>query len=117
MLFDTSVAIPDSCTTHLNWAFTTGKDKGFYQDMIFVCGVRPLDATQNDFQRYFKCKSIHPEDCNDEGLEFPTSCSVPPCDQCSRGRIYNSINCYYDLYNNILQINYELINYDNIILT
>ena len=82
--------------------------------MIFVCGVRPLDATQNDFQRYFKCKNIHPEDCNDKGLEFPTSCSVPPCDQCSRGRISNSIKCHYD--HDIINY-YKSINYDNIIIT
>ena len=98
MIFENSVATPESCITHLNWAFTKGKDLGFYQDMFYVCGVRPLDATQNDFQRYFKCKNIHPEDCNDKGLEFPTSCSVPPCDQCSRGRISNSIKCHYDHY-------------------
>ena len=77
--------------------------------MLYVCGVRPLDATQNDLQRYFKCKSIHPKDCNDKGLEFPTTCSVPPCDQCSRGRISNSIKCHYSQVGNRLNISYNIV--------
>ena len=76
----------------LNWAFTTGKTMGptwtdeHYKDMLYVCGVTPLDASRNDFQRYFKCKGTVAERSNDKGLHFPNNCSVPPCDQCNRGK-------------------------------
>ena len=83
--------IPESCITHLDWAVETGKFEGsnftdvHYADMVYVVGIKPLDATRNDFQRYFKCRNIHSEDCNDEGLQFPKTCSVAPCNQCNGG--------------------------------
>ena len=55
--------------------------------MIHVCGVRPLDATRNDFQRYFKCKDKHENECNKKGLRFPVECSEPPCNQCNLGNV------------------------------
>ena len=58
--------------------------------MVYEVGVKPLDATRDDFQRYFKCWDIHSEDCNDEGLQFPKTCSVAPCNQCNGG--INAVN-------------------------
>lgn len=51
--------------------------------MIQITGVDVFHATFNDAQRYLKCKPIKKEDCNDKGLQFPITCSCPPCEQCS----------------------------------
>ena len=49
--------------------------------MLEVTGVNPTDATLKDFQREFKCKNLELGDC--KGLQFPLTCSFPPCNQCS----------------------------------
>ena len=54
----------------------------WYGKMKDICGVAFQDGTLEDFQRYFKCRNMHFEKCNDKGLEFPSKCSVPPCNQC-----------------------------------
>ena len=77
--------VPSICASHLNWAFTKGINDypQYYDDMIDVCGVAPSLATLQDFQRFFKCKGMQLADCNDKGLQFPTVCSCPPCNQCT----------------------------------
>ena len=47
-----------------------------------ICGVAVHNATMNDIQRWMKCNSTISEDCNYEGLEYPKTCSCPPCNQC-----------------------------------
>ena len=51
--------------------------------MQVVTGVTPLEALVEDFEREFKCKNLEPNDCNEKGLQFPSRCSFPPCNQCS----------------------------------
>ena len=53
------------------------------RDMRKTIGVEPIHASFNDFQRMYKCKDIWKENCNDEGLQFPLTCSYPPCDKCA----------------------------------
>ena len=76
--------IPSSCRGHIEWAFNTGKNTNpeWYASMKDKCGVSVEDATFEDFQRLFKCANIWAELCNDKGLQFPTICSVPPCNSC-----------------------------------
>ena len=60
-----------------------------------VCGVTSQEATINDIQRYFKCKDLAKEDCNDKGLQFPSKCTTPPCDECgisNKGITFQSVN-------------------------
>ena len=86
--------IPGSCIEHLNYAFVKGKNynpQKDYPNMINVTGISPLDATRNDFQRYFICKDKHVNECIKKGLQFPKSCSAPPCDQCDLGNIIDNI--------------------------
>ena len=85
--------VPDSCREHLNWAFNIGKytHPEWYASMEETCGVSVEDASYEDLQRYFKCKNINPEDCNDRGLSFPSTCTMPLCDVCSVSKC-----CAYD---------------------
>ena len=80
-----SDGVPSQCSSHLDWAFNTGKNQQpeSYSAMNNTCGVVYDQATIYDFQRFFKCKEIHKSDCNDQGLQFPTVCSCPPCNQCT----------------------------------
>ena len=60
--------------------------------MRYVVGVEPkriCGPTYEDFQRMFKCQNIHSQWCNDKGLQFPVTCSVPPCNRCTAQRIGN----------------------------
>ena len=50
--------------------------------MTDICGVSVQEAKFEDFQRFFKCNDVQKEYCNDKGLQFPTTCSFPPCDSC-----------------------------------
>jgi len=77
--------IPSTCRKHIDWAFNTGKSTNpeWYASMKDKCGVSVADATFEDFQRLFKCEDIAKKDCNDRGLQFPSSCSVAPCNVCS----------------------------------
>ena len=83
--------IPQSCSHHIYWAFDDGKEKSNakerYPNMKYVVGVDPKHATYDDFQRIFKCQNIHSQWCNNEGLQFPVVCSVPPCNRCTAQRI------------------------------
>merc|ERR1719322_334738 len=81
ILFQTSCSkaapgIPSSCRGHIDWAFNTGKNTNpeWYASMQDRCGVSVDDATFEDFQRLFKCEEIAKTDCNDQGLQFPTTC-------------------------------------------
>ena len=78
--------VPSKCKGHIEYAFTEGKYDNranvWYEDMKKRIGVEPRDGTFEDFQRIYKCNNIHKKDCNDKGLEFPLSCSHPPCDNC-----------------------------------
>ena len=47
-----------------------------------VTGVTAKKATFEDFQRLYKCQNKQTADCNQKGLQFPTKCSFPPCNQC-----------------------------------
>lgn len=77
--------IPSSCRGHIDWAFNTGKNTNpeWYDSMKDKCGVSVEDATFEDFQRLFKCENIAKNDCNDRGLQYPTTCSVYPCNVCT----------------------------------
>lgn len=79
--------IPTKCKKHLTWAHTIGKvstkASTWYSNMRKVTGVDIASATMEDFQRLFKCDGIQSEDCNNRGLKFPKSCTVPPCSKCS----------------------------------
>ena len=79
--------IPSKCKSHINWAFTFGKHRAeanvWYRNMKKITGVDPKDASYKDFQRIYKCNGIWAKDCNDKGLQFPLSCSYPPCDKCA----------------------------------
>ena len=55
----------------------------FYPQMQNVTGVIPTDASFEDFQREYKCKNLHANHCNAKGLQFPSTCSFPPCNRCS----------------------------------
>ena len=79
--------IPESCKEHITWALETGKDDAntHYPELEMITGEKPQYATFEDFQRYFKCKNVQRDSCNDRGLDFPLTCSFPPCDQCSIG--------------------------------
>ena len=50
------------------------------QDM---CGISAKDASFEDFQRLFKCTNEHAVYCNEKGLQFPNTCSFPPCNRCT----------------------------------
>ena len=75
-----------TCKDHLNWAYSTGKYDArkdqWYPEMKKVTGSEPKDASFEDFQREFKCKDVAKNDCNGKGLQFPLTCSSPPCNQC-----------------------------------
>ena len=55
-----------------------------------VTGARLGDAEFGDFQRLFKCEpnsldGVPSTGCPIEDLEFPMSCSFPPCNVCYKG--------------------------------
>ena len=80
-----SAGIPNACRHHIDWAFHTGKSANpqDYSGMQKKCGVTVQKASYQDFQRLFKCENIHQQHCNGQGLTFPTTCSVPPCNKCT----------------------------------
>ena len=71
----------------MDWAFNVGKfsqeANEWYKDMKQKTGVEPRDGSFEDFQRIFKCNDIQANDCNDQGLQYPFTCSHPPCNTCS----------------------------------
>lgn len=88
------------CEKKIKWAIKNGKkkkwtfdkakpnDPGFneewygYPEMKEVVGVPLSKATKKDFQRIFKCRNE--KKC--KGVDFPTTCSKPPCDTCPNGK-------------------------------
>ena len=90
--------IPEKCRVHLIWAHSNGfgfnKGPGklwpeadeWYKDMKKQTGVEPRDGSFEDFQRIFKCNGIHDYDCNNIGLQFPLTCSYPPCNTCNENQ-------------------------------
>lgn len=84
---DATGFIPGSCKPHIKWAHESGSKRKeaatWYPEMEEVTGSKPEHATFADFQREYKCKNIRSSLCNDKGLQFPLTCSFPPCDQCS----------------------------------
>ena len=78
--------VPGSSVCGFEWAFENGKYKTeaneWFKDMKEVTGLEHRYASFEDFQRYFKCKKLEKENCNNKGLEFPMLCSYPPCDTC-----------------------------------
>ena len=88
--------IPEKCRVHLLWAHTDGwgwnKGPGklwpeaneWYKDMKKQTGVEPRDGSFEDFQRIFKCNGIWAKHCNNQGLQFPLTCSYPPCNTCNK---------------------------------
>ena len=54
-----------------------------YPNMPLRTGVLAKHATYEDFQRLFKCEPLEKDECNESGLQFPRSCSYPPCDLCT----------------------------------
>ena len=75
--------VPPQCNEHIENAMENAKDAIYarraFPQMKTVTGVRPRDATYEDFQREFKAKNLHKSDCNDKGLRYPRVCSHPPC--------------------------------------
>ena len=91
--------IPEKCRVHLLWAHTDGWETArggpgklwpeaneWYKDMKKQTGVEPRDGSFEDFQRIFKCNGLHASDCNDRGLQFPLTCSHPPCNTCNQNQ-------------------------------
>ena len=54
----------------------------WYRNMKEITGVDKFEATFGDWQRQFKCNGNWAIDCNEMGLEFPLTCSYPPCNTC-----------------------------------
>ena len=76
------------CQLHITFAHqygTSNPEYETYPEMEQVTGSKPESATFEDFQREFKCKNLHSSDCNEKLLEFPLTCSFPPCNQCTVG--------------------------------
>ena len=89
-----SDGVNPSCQEKLEHAYKNGyNNPDEYPGMRRICGVNVPEATRNDYQRYFMCTRIESASCIDKGLKFPTTCSVPPCNQCSTGmRVEKSIS-------------------------
>ena len=81
--------VPSTCIGHVTYIVEkkSGWDPNWYTDMQGLIGVNVYDASLTDAQRYIMCKTFSdPQkkaDCNDNGLQFPSTCSCPPCDKCS----------------------------------
>ena len=75
----------DSCYGSLDWAQKVGIRwySQWYPDFQYITGQFPWQASFSDMQRYFKCKGYHAEPWRCGGLEFPCTCSHPPCNTCS----------------------------------
>merc|ERR1712061_296992 len=58
--------------------------------MYLISGVNLTQATYQDFQRMYKCLKLNAPDCHDKGLDFPSTCSNPPCNACLENIMYLS---------------------------
>ena len=74
--------VPMTCEPHIKQAVIDREEDNAYFTTV-ITGVPAKEATYEDFQRLFKCENISKADCNDNGLQFPRSCSHPPCNQCT----------------------------------
>ena len=78
--------VPIGCHDFINTAVKnkhSNQAHNLYPNMPLITGVLAKHATYEDFQRLFYCKKIKMSDCYDKGLQFPRSCSHPPCDRCT----------------------------------
>ena len=57
-----------------------------YGEMNDICGVPFQNGSFEDFQRYFRCQNLEPTKCSKTGLQFPSTCTVEPCNQCSHSQ-------------------------------
>ncbi|CAK0825836.1 unnamed protein product [Prorocentrum cordatum] len=85
--------VPSACARHIAWGHSAGKNEAWYQTafakkMYLISGVDLSQGTYEDFQRMYKCLNLNAYDCNDLGLDFPTTCSEPPCDACLESIMY-----------------------------
>ena len=74
----------------------------WYPQMENITGVTPSEASFEDFQREYKCKNLHASHCNSRGLQFPSTCSFPPCNRCSlqyKGKLRTTLVCYCKMFN------------------
>ena len=84
-----SDGIPPLCNDKLNWAAKNGaKNPNDYPGMRRICGMNLPEATREDFQRYFRCAGIESSSCVDLGLQYPKTCSSPPCNKCLSGSLF-----------------------------
>ena len=94
--FRYQLEIPDDCQKELELAYTTGKlaanANTIYGQMNDICGISFQNGTFEDFQRFFRCQNMKSPMCNDKGLQFPSTCSVPPCNQCSHNQRKEKLN-------------------------
>ena len=101
LYFEGNGYIPEKCEFYLHgahidkWGWNKGPGRlwadvyGWYKDMKKITGVDPRDGSFGDFQRIFKCNGIWAQHCNNKGLQFPLTCSYPPCNTCNRNPIGN----------------------------
>ena len=72
-----------------------------YPEFTRIAGVHAKDAAYEDFQRFFKCRDVDRDNCNGAGLQFPTSCSHPPCNHCDidrQSKIKNYVECVINIH-------------------
>ena len=87
MTSDVDVAyVPILCDILINQAVidkNNWKAHELYGQMSLITGVIAKNATYEDFQRKFYCDNRFNDVCMSKGLQFPRSCSHPPCDRCT----------------------------------
>lgn len=59
-----------------NWFISCFKNHNDITICVFI------HHKQDDIKRWFLCHKVHKEDCEDQGLTFPTTCTFPPCNTC-----------------------------------
>eukprot|EP00930_Biecheleria_cincta_P050750 TRINITY_DN3592_c0_g1_i1.p1 TRINITY_DN3592_c0_g1~~TRINITY_DN3592_c0_g1_i1.p1 ORF type:complete len:583 (+),score=91.10 TRINITY_DN3592_c0_g1_i1:48-1796(+) len=83
--------VPSACRPNIQWGFTQGKNipefnKQWGKKMEAQAGKNLQQATWNDYQIMYKCNRMNYDQCKD--LQFPKSCSRPPCNRCLDFRMY-----------------------------
>eukprot|EP00930_Biecheleria_cincta_P050753 TRINITY_DN3592_c0_g1_i4.p1 TRINITY_DN3592_c0_g1~~TRINITY_DN3592_c0_g1_i4.p1 ORF type:complete len:696 (+),score=104.90 TRINITY_DN3592_c0_g1_i4:58-2145(+) len=83
--------VPSACRPNIQWGFTQGKNipeynKQWGKNMEALAGKNLQQATWNDYQIMYKCNRMNYDQCKD--LQFPKSCSRPPCNRCLDFRMY-----------------------------
>jgi hypothetical protein len=100
--------VPSSCAPHIAWGQNTGRNDPSYKTayakkMYLISGVNLDQASDKDFQRMYKCLSLNAPDCNDQGLDFPTTCSKPPCNACLESTMFLSVSENGDMEEGLLK--------------